>query len=399
MIRFAYIALVFLLISSCVEFKQLSLYDGMEPAPVQTKPETINKVVEPVIYTNNTNDMWGLEETVCKKAELTYDDTYEGEQAVKISWDRNAEGCEFAGIGIGWDGYAGKDLTGIMDYAAITFYVKAQKERMFGLPIVLTLEDYSGGMGFAYTANKYFERTFIDTNWQKVEVPLSAFDLETENLDPSNIKQLQLELQQSGNIVIDNIRLEFYTPQEVEPWMEEEPRPDPLATPITIFDEKFINGNGFGLYERESQIVRISTDESFSGEKSIYAKWNRTEESEDVFYFGASWNKWYPIDFEGSQDNYALSFQILKKGEVSDDLELYVGLRDYSGVRGLTRVSAEYAAGGKTVLDQGWTKITVPLSRLGDALDYSKIKHLVFDMRESGEVYIDDIRFIRRKVD
>ena len=128
-----------------------------------------------------------------------------------MSWNRDVKGCKFAGIGIGWDGYAGKDLSEIMDYVAIQMYVRTQKGKSFGLPFVLTLEDYSGGMGFCYTSNKYFERTAIDEEWQKVIVPLADFDTEKENLDPSNIKQLQIELQQSGSVYLDDIKLIFYT--------------------------------------------------------------------------------------------------------------------------------------------------------------------------------------------
>jgi len=70
-LRFSSLLLVIGLFSGCVEFKELSLYDGVEPKPTITKPETIKSQVEPIIFKDKTVDMWGLEETVCKDARLT----------------------------------------------------------------------------------------------------------------------------------------------------------------------------------------------------------------------------------------------------------------------------------------------------------------------------------------
>lgn len=387
------------ILSGCVEFKELSLYDGYEAAPVAKKPESINALVEPIIYDDGDQDMWGLEETECKDAELTYDVVYSGNEAIRISWNLFDGPCDFEGIGFGWDGWAGKDLTGIMDYAAIRFYVKAQKERQFGLPIVLTLEDYSGGMGFAYTDNKYFERTFIDTSWQKVEVPLADFDLETENLDPSNIKQLQLELQQSASVYLDDIQLVFYTPKEQEPWMVEEERPDPLATPIVIFDDAFINDNGWGLMEHECMKVQLSSDEVYEGAKSIHAKWYGGEDcnGEDVMNFGTSWNRWFPVDFRGKQNDYAIALSILNKGKISESLDMHVGFRDYGGGVASIPLTAAQSREGKTVLDAGWTRLEIPIGSFEGDLDFSKVKHVFFRMKHSGEVYLDNIRLVRMK--
>lgn len=377
--------------SSCVEFKTISLYDGIEPEPKLPKPETIDRVVEPVIFYDDDSDMWGLEETVCKDASLTKETVYSGNTAIKLSWDRSVQGCKFAGIGIGWDGYAGKDLSQIMDYAAIQFYVRSQEGRMFGLPIVLTLEDYSGGMGFAYTGNKWFERTAIDTKWQKVEVPLSAFDLETENLDVTNIKQLQLELQQAGSIYIDDIKLVFYTPQEVDPWMVEEVLPDPLGVPIQLYDDKFINDNGWGLVEHECQTIANTTAEHFSDNKSIYAKWQNADQCK-VVGFGVSWNKWKPVDATSKMKELKFQLQVKNAGAPTDKLDVMVGMEDYDRRFAGVQLTSEYVEGG--VYNQNWNTVTIPFKDLPKDFDYSRIKQMEVRLKNSGEIYIDDIRLI-----
>ena len=265
------------LLASCVQFKTAQLYDGDEPTPPLTKPDDLSLIVEPTIYSDDHTDVWGLEEDVCKNISVTTDVVYSGTEAIEATWNRYAKGCKWAGIGIGWDGYAGKDLTEIMDFAAIQFYVRSKEGKMFGLPIVLTLEDYSGGMGFAYTGNKYFERTGIDEEWQRVAVPLSAFDVEVENLDPSNIKQLMLELQQSGSIYIDDIKLVFYEEPPQDIYLSEQKVPDAPALPVQVFDDAFINNNGWGILEDDCQHVRLVNDTYAGGQKAIKVDWNAKE--------------------------------------------------------------------------------------------------------------------------
>lgn len=384
-------------LSSCVELKEIALYDGVEPAPATEKPESINKVVEPVIFKDDPSDVWGIEDEICKEAEYTSDIVYSGDKAIKIAWDRYEEGCIFAGFGIGWDGWVGKDLTGIMDYAAIRFHVRTEEGKAYGLPIVLTLEDYSGGMGFAYTANKYFERTFIDTVWQRIEVPLSAFDLETENLDITNVKQLQFELQQAGSAYIDDISLVFYTEPDVKPWMEEEELPDPLDMPVTIFDDAFINNHGWGMMDYNCRTVKITSEKAYKGKKAISAKWNDTGDC-DVMKIAASWNKWHPVDFTvGNYEDFAFEFYIYNRGEVTSELNLRFGLQDYNGNYIATPVKGEYAE--KEVFDQSWNKVYIPMTELkGIAIDFSDIKQMSFTLIDSGDVLIDEIRMVRRTV-
>ena len=385
----------FTMLCGCVEFKQITLYDGMEPEPQKPKPVAIGMVVEPEIYSDDPRDMWGIEETVCKKAEFSYDEVYSGKQAVKISWNRYAEGCEFAGIGIGWDNWAGKDLTDVMDHCAIQFYVRAQEELMYGLPIVLTLIDYSGGMGFAYTGNKWFERTFIDTTWQKIVVPLSAFDLETENLDVSNIKQLQLELQQNGSIYLDEIDLVFFEEPVVEPWYEEEALDDPLAMPKTIFGDEFINGHGWGMVDWNCRTIEIAEGEAKKGKKAISAKWDDSGEC-DAMFIAASWNKWHPVDFTvGNYEDFAFEFYIYNRGEATAELNLNFGLSDYNRNYISTRITGKFA--DKDIFNQSWTRVYIPITELkGYSFDYKNVKQLGFQLINSGDLLIDELRMVRR---
>lgn len=383
-----------LMMTSCVEFKKMTLYDGVEPTIAPPKPKNLSVIVEPRIYDEDATDVWGLEKDECQEAS-TSNVAYSGNESIKVTWNRDAEGCEFAGIGIGWDSWAGKDLSPIIDYAAIQMYVRTVQGRSFGLPMVLTLIDYSDGMGFSYTTNKYFERTAIDEEWQKVVVPLNSFEMEKENLDPSNIKQLQIELQQSGSFYIDDIKLVFYEEQPQTPWMEEEELPDPLRTPIEIFGDAFINDNGWGLISDECQDIKLTEAQSAGGNKSIHAKWDTESKDCNLTAFGATWNKWRPVDMTPIRETAAFEFDLKMASGSASTLPINVGFEDYDRAKTFARLKSEFVDGGQ--YDTSWKKVVVPVSEIPDGLDFTRIKQLYITLDGSGEVFIDNIKLIRIK--
>lgn len=383
-----------LLLEGCVQFKTASLYDGEMDVPPIPRPERINLAVEPIIFKEQKGDVWGVDEKdECKDVTWSTEVVHEGNRSIKLVWDRGAEGCTWAGIGIGWDGYAGKDLSAIMDHAAISMWVRTVEGKSFGLPFVLTLEDYSGGMGFCYTSNKYFERTTLDEEWQNIIVPLKDFDLETENLDVTNIKQLQIELQQSGAFYLDNMELIYYTAPPQEPWMEEEELPDPLDFPITLFDDGFINNHGWGLITDDCQSFSLSKEEQAEGTTSIHAVWNATDEACKLVSIGVSWNKWFPTDIKPALENGAIQFQIkMVSSPAGEDISIKVGFEDYDRQRTFATLQNAYSATG--AYTPVWTKVTVPFSNLPATVDFTNIKHLQFDFEGVGECYIDDIKLV-----
>jgi hypothetical protein len=372
------LSILVLTMVSCIQLKNARLYDGVEVEAPTPKPKSIDMVVEPTIFKDDITDVWGLEDVICKEAHVVEDIVHSGTKAIKVTWNRYEEGCPWAGIGIGWDGYAGKDLSEIMDYAAIQFFVRSDKGKMFGLPIVLTLQDYSGGLGFAYTANQYFERSSIDENWQKVIVPLKDFDIDIENLDPTNIKQLQIELQQNGSIYLDDISLIFFTPEPQEPWMNEEILPDPTAFPISIFENKFINNNSWGLISDKCQTIKIE-------DESVHIKWDKQSDCK-LISFGASWNKWRPVDLSTKLNSGAIRFEIKKLSSLNNAVS--VGFEDYDRQKSSIDINKFIE---NTSTSNDWRTVIVPFSSLPKSIDFSRVKHLFFDFSENGEILVDNI--------
>ena len=264
---------------------------------------------------------------------------------------------------------------------------------MFSLPFVLTLEDYSGGLGFCYTSNSYFERAAIDETWQKVVVPLRDFDIRIENLDVTNIKQLQIELQQSGSVFLDDIKLILHEMISQEPWMVEEKLPDPTAMPIQIFEDDFINDNGWGLITDRCMEVRYTTAEKSEGVRSIHAKWDQTSGDCSLMAFGASWNKWRPVDIRPIRKTAGLQFDLKM---VSTDgigkLSMKAGLEDYDRKKSTVTLQSTYTADGAYATT--WTRVTIPFADLPNEVNFGNVKQIWFGLDGVGEVYIDNIRLV-----
>lgn len=398
-------------VTGCVQFQPVSLYDAVEPAPIPERPRKLSLAVEPTIYDDQNDDtIWFQDDVNCTQGQLTEEVVFDGRRAVQVSWDRSAEGCEWAGLGIGWDGWAGKDLSQVLPYAAIQMQVRTQQGRMYGLPIVLTLEDYSGGMGFAYTGNGYFERYFIDEEWQSVTVPLANFDLEVEGLDVTNVKQLMFELQQSGSVYIDDVKLVWYEPEPQEPWIVLPERPDPTALPITLYDNTFINDDGWGLVTDDCQ----SVTKQASGERGdvIRMAWDMSPRDCYEGMVGASWDKWYPIDMSSISETGAVQFDVRLPSGTSTQLPVRVALEDYSRQVSQIILDARYTDSGRFTTE--WQTVTIPFTELrgggrelaaapattGDlpafrnGANYESIKQFIFFLDDSGEVLIDNIRLI-----
>ncbi len=352
---------------------------------VPERPRTLALAVEPEIYADADDDtVWFQEDARCTQGAITSDVVYDGQRAVAVTWDRNVEGCEWAGLGFGWDNWVGKDLSEVFPYAAIQMRVRSAEGRMYGLPIVLTLEDYAGGMGFAYTANQYFERPFIDEEWQTVTVPLADFDLSVENLDPTNVKQLMFELQQSGSLYLDDIRLVWYEAEEQEPWL----------LPITLFDDAFINDDGWGLVTDVCQSVELTSTDPASGAVALRLRWDTSQDRCFRGSAGVSWDQWYPVDVTPIADAAAIQFQARLASGSAPSVPLQIGLEDYGKRVSSAPLSATFAASGSLTTE--WQTVTIPFAALDGDADLANVKQLVMLMDGAGEVFLDDIRLVRR---
>lgn len=394
MFSLLFVALV-MTMASCIEFKKIGLYDQPMAAEILTPPAKISLAVATTLFKDDTLDIWGVEKDSCKNIRLVHDVTDKGDGALELEWDRGE--CIWAGIGMGWDGWAGKDLSEIQQVAAIQMRVRNHKGRVFGLPIVLTLEDYSDVQSYAYVANKYFERTVIDEEWQTIRVPLAAFDFEKDGIDPTNVKQLMFELQGSGHIYLDEVQMVDYVAPPEEIWMEEPVYPDPTVLPQVLFDDAFINNHGWGIFNYGCQEIGYVTEAPQSGEKAISVKWNYVDNDHcDSRAIGVSWGNWQEVDVQSMMDKAVISFYVkVAQPSAAKALPVEVGLEAYDG-RGMVKVplSTDWISGDRFTGE--WQEVNIPFSKLEGKADLKKIKNLRFNFMEKGQIYLDNIRLVEK---
>ncbi len=387
--------LLMLCLSCGIQVKNAALYDGYEQRTPPPKPEKLVLAVEPEIFAEDGTNFWTPEDSDCTVGKVTEEVVHNGSAALQINWNRDPNSCEWAGFGIGWDDWAGKDLTDVYDHAAIQMYIRSEEGKMFGLPMILTLEDYSGKMAWSYTGAKYFERYYIDEEWQKIVVPLSSFDLNEDGIDIGNIKQLMFELQQAGSIYLDDIEIVFYEPQPVDPWLPDAPKPDALSFPVQLFDDAFINNNGWGIHTDPCQNIELTSSTSSQGNQAIHAQWDTSMEDCYMVAVGVSWNKWFPSDLSAGASTTFIEVDVKSDQARSlSDVNVRIGFEDYERRLSLTRLADEFIE-GNTLSTGQWQTLRIPLTALSGEADLATLKQLVIRMEDAGEIYIDNIRLVR----
>lgn len=191
-----------------------------------------------------TSELWKTEDTSCIIVKNIFDSTMIGEGGLYIKWNKTSGGCNWVGIGIGWDGWNGKNLQEIYNEAAIQFMVRSPKGTQPGLPWAMAFEDFGGGQAWAGVFSNFIEGGKITEQWTKVQIPLTAFDFNQFDADKSGIKQLIIQFESEGEIFFDDLKI--VPTQTVESKLAIVPFVNKLVTVDGIKDNIY-SGNGFSL--------------------------------------------------------------------------------------------------------------------------------------------------------
>ncbi len=181
-----------------------ALYDSM-PAP---DTAAINGFSDVEVYTDLLDrSVWVSKEPRCVLLEKENINTYQGNSALHLSWDKVTGGCSWIGIGFGWNNWAPKDMNDVLEIAALQMQVKSVQGSFSNLPVAFGLEDYAGVQAW-YGFNKTLAPAgFNDSTWTAVTIPLNNFPFAAQDGDPGKIKQLIIQLEGDGNIYLDDIRI------------------------------------------------------------------------------------------------------------------------------------------------------------------------------------------------
>ncbi|MFT4683276.1 MAG: hypothetical protein ACI898_001827 [Flavobacteriales bacterium] len=335
------------------------------------------------VFSNSLNDTWGMEKDECKDFQAI---NLGGDNGTALQLEWNKTSCDWVGFGIGWDGYSPKDLSSIAETGAFFFQVKAISERANIPTMIFLLEDYGGVFSAGVVGSHCLERYPIDGEWQEFQLGFDRFDLQECGIDLTNIKQLLVEVQGAGDIVVDNIRIGLKKDRIISAEKKTFPLSNLPLMEATIFESNFSNAWGLGDYEQRS--FKVVND---SGNDVLDLKWAKCEECK-TYQMGMSWAKWKALD--GTDFEGFLEMDVRNNDGNSPSVPLYINLQAYDSSNQTIQLTKEWVEGER--YDKQWRKVKIPLAQFMDFMDESKIKQVQFEMKDEGDLSIDNIRITKK---
>lgn len=181
-------------------FKKVGLYDEEEQSSYSIKGFS-----QLTIFDNNFSDeVWSTKNTACIQLKLKED---QNDKFLNVKWNKDQDGCDWVGMGFGWDMWSGKDMNFVKDTLAIELEVRSLGKSFTNIPWAFCFEDYAGSQAWLGYNKSFLVGSEITSNWTKVRIPFSLFPFEENNVDLFNIKQMMVQLFGEGTIEINSISL------------------------------------------------------------------------------------------------------------------------------------------------------------------------------------------------
>jgi len=335
-------------------------------------PKDLEKIID-TVKIDLVYDLPSVEVKVKKNAE---------KNSLHIKTDKPPT-CEWIGMGIGWDGWQGKDLSGIVNNAAIEFMARVSGDAIYNIPIVFILEDYSANQCFATAGYLGIEAGEITNKWSKVIVPLSTFSYQVNKIDLTNIKQLLLQCYDKVDIYIDDIKIVEHK-HNYKKISSTSLTVKDTALPIDIFSEKL--NSAFGVNNNYCQNIKLSSDSDYS--QGNYIDVNIDNDKCSWKKLGISWNNWLYSDLSKSIYGVYLEFDI----KIDKFSSPKIFIEDYNGKKMALNL-LKYIKEEKT---NNWQKIKISLKDFPikkSEIDLKRIKNISFDFSDKDKLKIDNIKF------
>lgn len=335
-------------------------------------PKDLEKIID-TVKIDLVYDLPSVEVKVKKNAEKS---------SLHIKTDKPPT-CEWIGMGIGWDGWQGKDLSGIVNNAAIEFMARVSGDAIYNIPIVFILEDYSANQCFATAGYLGIEAGEITNKWSKVIVPLSTFSYQVNKIDLTNIKQLLLQCYDKVDIYIDDIKIVEHK-HNYKKISSTSLTVKDTALPIDIFSEKL--NSAFGVNNNYCQNIKLSSDSDYA--QGNYIDVNIDNDKCSWKKLGISWNNWLYSDLSKSIYGVYLEFDI----KIDKFSSPKIFIEDYNGKKMALNL-LKYIKEEKT---NNWQKIKISLKDFPikkSEIDLKRIKNISFDFSDKDKLKIDNIKF------
>jgi len=294
---------------------------------------------------------------------------------------RKNPACEWIGMGIGWDGWQGKDMSQIMEKSAIEFVARVDKGYITSLPIVFILEDYSENQCYATANYLGIEGGRIDDSWTKVVIPLQTFSYLKNKIDLTNVKQLLLQCFDATDVYLDNINIIRYEHDYGR--LENNLTVYDSIGPIKIFEDSLIGSWGIDI----NGCLNFSTKKG--GSENTYIDVKTDSSTCDWLDFGISWNNWLYTDIRKNIKKLNLEFD-LKANKAES---FVISFEDYAGKK------MSYQLNKNDIKqDNKWGLVQIPLYYFPirkSNVDLTKIKQIHFAFNYNTEISIDNIKLTK----
>ena len=372
------------MVSSCkIQLEEVQLYDIYEQPKQQEK-------IKPVVYSDAEGTMWNSLFD-CGEFEINKNNYYKGNASIKISWDKSL-GCEWIGFGNSFNNWQSANIQEYINTKALSFFVRTQGGEVSSIPIVASLEDFSGGGSYLFIdCEKYLKGLSIDTNWKQIIVPLWDFpigdEIENDNIDVSSIKQLKFQLEGAGKFYLDEIELIDYSMNQFQNLQSEIENMKPKgAKTQKIYEEGKLTESGWGTGDKTCHNLKESTDSA----GNTFIEWNYETNNCNWANWGINWNEWYQINFRGITEESILEFKL----KTSPNAKFSLTIEDFRG-----HSSSKYISSNNSKNFSDWRVVQIPLSafKLKDnnfVLD--QVKQISFKGIKSGKIFLDDIKIVRK---
>ena len=368
--------------TSCqMKLQQVELYDEYKDPKEQEK-------IKPVVYSDAEGTMWNSLFN-CGEFEISKESYYRGKASIKISWDKNL-GCEWIGFGNSFNNWQPVNLQKYINTKALSFFVRTHNGNVNAIPIVASLEDFSGGGSYLFIdTKKYLKGLSIDTTWKQVIVPLWDFpigdEVENDDIDISSIKQLKFQLEGAGKFYIDEISLIEYSKNQYQIMQSEIENMKPKgAKQQQIYQEGKLFEAGWGTGEKICHSLQEKTDST----GNTYIEWEYKTHNCNWAQWGINWNNWYQINFRGIIEHSALEFKL----KMNSNTNFHISLEDFRGHKSSKHITAE----NKTSLSD-WKTVRIPLKNFNlkeNNFVLDQIKQITFKGKKPGKVFLDDIKIV-----
>lgn len=207
---------VILFSTSCITLKEVSLFDEIPQENIL--PNVGGFFAVNILRDQLNSEVWYTENAACLQVRQESEQVYAGNGAVYLKWDKQEGGCEWIGMGIGWDAWTGKNLEPILNKAAIQFKARIPKGKIQSLPLAVSLEDYGGNAAWlgifpeliTYQGNE---------DWATITLPLERFGWDEFGADPGNIKQMIIQFEAAGEMWLDEITITEYQGLRNQPYL------------------------------------------------------------------------------------------------------------------------------------------------------------------------------------